>query len=352
MSRIRLIVFVLPLILLACTPKSSNKGTLAQLQDMHVDIKEEENLEGGIDIAMESYQSFLKEAPDSALAPEALRRLADLKIEKEYGVLTDSSDKKGGQAPAAALPAPEHAEKPSAITPVQAETVQPDQGSVPVPGQGESDADFEKRASGSLPVAGTEAGQPAQKTDDLEKAGPLEAITLYQKLLDKYPNYERNDQVLYQMSRAYEEMGQIDKAMEVMDRLVRDFPQSRYIDEVQFRRAEYFFVRRKYLDAEDAYTAIVKIGVSSSFYELALYKLGWTFYKQELYDRALDKFIAVLDYKVSQGYDFERTEDEIERKRLEDTFRVISLSFSYLGGADAVADYFSKHGKRSYEDGI
>ena len=164
--------------------------------------------------------------------------------------------------------------------------------------------------------------------------------------------YERNDQVLYQMSRAYEELGRIEEAMEVMDRLVRDFPTSRYFDEVQFRRAEYFFTRRKYLDAEEAYKAIVAAGVSSSFYQLALYKLGWTFYKQELYDEALDRFIALLDYKVSEGYDFAQTEDGPERKRIDDAFRVVSLSFSNLGGADSVVLYFTRHGKRKYEDGV
>ena len=82
------------------------------------------------------------------------------------------------------------------------------------------------------------------------------------------------------MSRAYEELGQTEEAMAVMDRMVRDFPRSRYIDEVQFRRAEYFFTRRRYRDAEDAYAGIVNTGVGSSFYELALYKLGWTFYKR------------------------------------------------------------------------
>ena len=59
------------------------------------------------------------------------------------------------------------------------------------------------------------------------------------------------------MSRAYEELGQTEEAMGVMDRLVRDFPRSRYIDEVQFRRAEYFFTRKQYLDAEEAYKSIV-----------------------------------------------------------------------------------------------
>jgi TolA-binding protein len=196
------------------------------------------------------------------------------------------------------------------------------------------------------------ADTPVAGADDLDRAGAREAIALYRKLLDDYPLYERNDQVLYQMSRAYEELGQVEEAMAVMDRMVREYPRSRYVDEVQFRRAEYFFVHRRYLDAENAYTSIVDTGVSSSFYELALYKLGWTFYKQELYEDALRRFIALMDHKVSVGYDFEQTEDEQERKRTDDTFRVISLSFSNLGGADSAVEYFSRHGKRSYEDSV
>ena len=154
------------------------------------------------------------------------------------------------------------------------------------------------------------------------------------------------------MSRAYEELGQTEDAMVVMDRLVRDFPRSRYIDEVRFRRAEYFFIHKRYLDAEAAYKSIVDIGVSSSYYELALYKLGWTFYKQELYEDGLHRFIALLDHKVATGYDFAQTNDDLERKRVDDTFRVISQSFSYLRGAVSVMEYFDTNGKRSYEDRV
>ncbi len=164
--------------------------------------------------------------------------------------------------------------------------------------------------------------------------------------------YERNDQVLYQLSRAYEEIGQVDEAMGVMNRLVGQYPNSRYLDEVQFRRGEYFFTRKKYLDAEEAYTAVLKFGVGSVYYERALFKKGWTFYKQELYEEALHEFIAMLDYKVSVGYDFEQTTDKIEKKRIDDTFRVISLAFSNLGGATSVQEYFTNHGSRAYEDGV
>ncbi|MDF1526732.1 MAG: tetratricopeptide repeat protein [bacterium] len=341
MNRRLLFILVLPLALAACSTVSpKDTTTIATLRDQTVQIREE-RIEGGLDKAMLSYQRFLEDTPDSELKPEALRRLADLKLEKEYGTLT------GGAEPAArasALPAPGRIELPQAAAigkktsdePMAARSV-----------HGESEAEFEKRSTlSSLPDS------TARAASDLERAETRDAVALYEKLLSDYPHYERNDQVLYQMSRAYEELGEIEKAMAVMDRMVREYPGSRNMDEVQFRRAESFFAYKRYLDAEDAYQSIVDTGEGSSFYELALYKLGWTFYKQELYEDALNRFIALMDHKVSKGYDFENTGDEQERKRTDDTFRVISLSFSNLGGADSAVQYFSNHGKRSYEDKI
>ena len=91
---------------------------------------------------------------------------------------------------------------------------------------------------------------------------------------------------------------------------------------------------------------------SSELYELALYKLGWTFYKQEFYEEALHKYMALLDYKVKIGYDFDQTHEEDDERRVADTYRVISLSFSNLGGPDAVKEYYSTFGNRSYEDRV
>jgi tetratricopeptide (TPR) repeat protein len=355
MNRSRLFILSLPVVLAACSPVVDDRGTIAQLRNRHIEIREEK-IDGGLAKAMEGYRRFLKETPDSPLAPEAIRRLADLKVENEYGFITDHKPEEqlrtpsplmgegrgGGEAvhvPSGHHPPPSPLPSREGEESLSRSRVQ------------ESDSDFVERAAAGE-MSALEGSAPAAAPDDLERAGALEAVELYRKLLTEYPLYERNDQVLYQMSRAYEELGRIEEAMEVMDRVARDFPRSRYIDEVQFRRAEYFFTRRKYLDAEDAYRSIVELGVGSSFHQLALYKLGWTFYKQELYEDALHKFIALLDAKVSEGYDFEQTEDESERKRMDDTFRVISLSFSNLGGADSAVDYFSGNGGRSYEDSV
>jgi len=219
----------------------------------------------------------------------------------------------------------------------------------------ESDLEFEARATGRDRLLGQKVdSDDTLLTADGEAipAGPREAIETYREILDKYPNYERNDRVLYQMSRAYDEIGQPDEAMEVMNRFVTRYPYSRYVDEVQFRRGEYYFVRKQWLDAEDAYATVTKMGSTSSFYELALYKLGWTLYKQYLYEEGLHQFMAMLDYQLTTGFDFDELDEEDEDHRISDTFRVISLSFSNLGGPEVIDQYFSRYGHRPYADKV
>ncbi|HEY9134970.1 MAG TPA: tetratricopeptide repeat protein [Pseudomonadales bacterium] len=345
----RLLIIFVSLFLPSCA-FLTQKGTIGQLDSVVINIKDEK-IEGGLEKAMQSYQKFLEETPESALTPEAIRRLADLKITKEYGVITDAKDIDRIQESGSAI----NKHEVNAIIKT-APTPHTDEQAPTIADLSESEKQFEKRASTQQKIESKGNIQPplppGEAADDLENAGAEEAIILYQKLLAKYPLYERNDQVLYQLSRAYEELGKVEKAMEVMNKLVSKHPDSRYMDEVQFRRAEYFFTRKKYLDAEEAYLSVLKLGIASVYYESALYKLGWTFYKQDMYEEAINQFMAIFDYKVSIGYDFEQTESEIEKKRIDDTFRVISLSFSNMGGADSVINYFNKYGAKPYEDGI
>src|SRR5688572_9341138 len=93
-SRIALVVG--STLLVACSG-SPRKDTLATLHDIPAD-KQDVHVEGGLEAAMQSYQRFLEETPESARSAEAMRRLADLKIEKEYGINGDGELKE--------LPAP------------------------------------------------------------------------------------------------------------------------------------------------------------------------------------------------------------------------------------------------------
>ncbi|MEJ2515265.1 MAG: tetratricopeptide repeat protein [Gammaproteobacteria bacterium] len=313
-------------------------NTLAGLEKVDPDV-EDVRVEDGLEKAILGYSSFLEETQDSPLTPEAMRRLADLKVEKEYGLLGDG----------------EIREMPAPATGLQRQADSSPPGAAPPSTEGESDQEFESRTTAADaigPMAGPSGTPLPSGQSDSEASGPLEAIRLYDEILARYPHYEHNDLVLYQKARAYDELGQPDEAMAVMDLLVAEYPGSRHADETQFRRAEYFFMRRKYFDAEDAYAAVVGMGPVSEYYELALYKLGWALYKQEMHEEALDQYTALLDFKLEEGYDFDAASDEHEERRVEDTFRVISLSFSNLGGPEVVADYFAENGNRSYEDRI
>ena len=323
--------------------KPPTQGTLADLHNVAPDVKEAETKQS-VDQAMEHYRKFLDESPETPMTPEAIRRLADLELEKQYGIHT-------GDGKPRPMPAPESAKAPAskpARTPNKA-------AAVAGAGHGESDQEFERRttAESRIPASG-DTGAPLTDAAGADAApkGPLEAIALYKKLLTEYPSYKDSDQVLYQMARAYDELGRTEEAMETMERVIRANPNSVHLDEVQFRRGEYFFTRRKFRDAENAYSAITSLGARSSYYELALYKLGWTFYKQELYEEALQRYMALLDYKVSTGYNFDEKHEKEDERRVADTFRAVSLSFSNLGGPDAVQQYFSSTKSRSYEDRV
>jgi tetratricopeptide (TPR) repeat protein len=319
------------------------QGTLAELHKVAPDLQEAETKQS-VDQAMQQYRKFLEESPETPMTPEAIRRLADLELEKQYGIHTGESKPKP-------MPAPESA-KVTASTPARTSN----KGAAAAgAGHGESDQEFERRttAASKMPASGdTSASLTEMPGTEAAPKGPLEAIALYKKLLNEYPNYKDNDQVLYQMARAYDELGRTDEAMETMERAIRANPNSVHFDEVQFRRGEYFFTRRKFRDAENAYAAITKLGARSSYYELALYKLGWTFYKQELYEEAVQNYMALLDYKVTTGYNFDEKHEKEDERRVADTFRAVSLSFSTLGGPEAVQQYFTSTKSRSYEDRI
>lgn len=180
------------------------------------------------------------------------------------------------------------------------------------------------------------------------------AIGVYQSLLRNYPKEPGNDRVLYQMARAYDQIGDRQQALATLDRLVSTYPHSSYRGEAQFRRGELLFDLRSYADAERAYTVVIGQGESSPFYERALYMHGWSLFKQTNYEDALKSFFAVLDRKLIGRDNGEALESIVtltraDRELVEDTFRVASISLSGLQGADSIPAYFKQTGRRDYE---
>jgi TolA-binding protein len=204
------------------------------------------------------------------------------------------------------------------------------------------------RRLGDLNLESSESERIEHELITNEGLRATEAIHLYSALLKTYPKYERNDAVLYQLARAYELNAQPDKAMASLDQLVTSYPNSHYIDEAQFRRGELLFSSKTYPKAQSAYEAVIKIGSSSAFYNQSLYKHGWSLFKQGENERSLDSFAGVLDsVLMSKRNPPELIELETlsrpNRELVEDTFRVMSITFSYLDGPKTIDGFVKRH---------
>jgi TolA-binding protein len=209
------------------------------------------------------------------------------------------------------------------------------------------------RRLGDLELDATEAEQLAANVDTLSHASFNNAVQLYQQLLESYPDYRRNDTVLYQLARAYEIGGQTDEALEILDELVTQFPDAPMIDEAQFRRGEMLFLRRRYNEAEIAYQDVVAFGPEGKFYEQSIYKLGWSQFKLAWFEDSLGSFFELLDRKISdiEIQDGDNRFEQLSRANqelVEDTFRVLSISFSYMDGANSITDFLDERGHPDY----
>jgi TolA-binding protein len=183
-----------------------------------------------------------------------------------------------------------------------------------------------------------------------ESAFYRDAIELYIALLADDP--AEADVILYQLGRAYDTIGETESALATLDRMVRSYPASGYFGEAQFRRGEILFVAKRYAEAEAAYAAVIGLGSQSSFYEPALYKHGWSLFKQSEHARSLDSFIGVLDRRLGGGDVNQRLAGMTrpERELVDDTFRVLGITFSYMDGAQSVDELLDRHGEIAYAD--
>lgn len=178
------------------------------------------------------------------------------------------------------------------------------------------------------------------------------AIEAYQRLLTEYPERAGNDQIYYQLARAWELRGMTPQQLSALDTLVQRYPDSSYWTEAQFRRADLLFIEGRYAEAEQAFHRVTEASRQQqgdpSYLVNAYYMQGWSQFKQGDYEQALTSYIEVLDRVMPEGQPVQDI-DQRNKTLIEDLFRVFGLSLSYLDGADTLQALFRKTGGRPYE---
>jgi TolA-binding protein len=304
----RTVCVVAAVLLAACAPQQKESRTLKSLEQKadSIVIERDNAIDNAREKAMDIYKEFEKTDSNKSLRFEARRRLADLELEQSDDVYTPNAEKNGAD----------------------------------------------------------KAADP----EALREQKSRNAIRIYEDLLANSKDASSNDKIMYQLAKAYENAGEPQKAVAVLDDLAVKYPNVPYAAELHFRRGELHFLLGDFKAAEAAYAKVLEFGEFSLFYEKALYKHGWALFKLEKYEPALGSFFHLFDRKLVDVGDFSEVSDFIaepaakgkeiapssdiargDRELIADTFRVINLNLTYLDGAETIKAYFDRNGQRKYE---
>ena len=166
------------------------------------------------------------------------------------------------------------------------------------------------------------------------------SITLHRAILAGDPHFAHRDAVLFDLGTLLAERGETEATQHFRD-LVNAFPASPLAQESWLRLADEAFDERRFLDAVPLYQAAVE-GTDTTLRVIALYKLGWTEFHVDHFDRAAGAFGEVLDLYAAGVVD--------ARIRLDDDAEVLFVhTLARAGGAEAFAAHFDRIGPRPYE---
>jgi len=290
----RLVIPVTVMLLLYGCASDEKVETLADLGEADIKIEKDAPVVGARDKAMDNYWEFMAGAKEKKQKVEAMRRLADLEMERA-----------------------------------------------------------EERFQKQMDVLGSgkeESGTDLQTLKEITYRG---AIKLYEDALKASGSGPQNEELLYQLSKAYERAGYNEKGLVALNNLLTINPNAENRDEINFRRGELLFDLGKYKQAELAYSQVMATSQNSIYYEKAMTKRGWALYKQANYQEAMNNFLALVNRKYTLASKATNKVEPVlsrgDKELVDDVFRAVTLSLNELGGAKAIRSYFEKEGQKKYE---
>jgi len=122
-----------------------------------------------------------------------------------------------------------------------------------------------------------------------------DSVKLYRELVRRFKDYRYRDVAMYMLGYCQERSGEDEAAKAIWEQMATLYPKSIYAPEVWLRIGEYYFDMGAWTDARRAYEKASKY-TESSLYDLALYKLAWTYFQDYDYDKAINGFKRLIGY--------------------------------------------------------
>ena len=136
---------------------------------------------------------------------------------------------------------------------------------------------------------GKVAEEPKEPLKDYGKA-----IRMYGDLLDRFPEFANADAAYYAMGYCLQDMNERDRALQAFRDLIEKHPKSRWVPEAWLLIGEYFFDVGKYRDSIEAYNNALT-DKDSRYYDMALYKLAWSYFQMYDYPTAIRTFKQLIE---------------------------------------------------------
>lgn len=177
------------------------------------------------------------------------------------------------------------------------------------------------------------------------------SIDLYQQLITRFPDYGLNDGSYYLLGFCLEKQGEGEQSRDTYQRLIEKYPRSKFVAEAWVRLGEYYFDAPNEPNslerAAAAYTEAIRFE-DHPLYDKALYKLGWTWYRMDQFDRAVDTFAALVEFYDRKS---KQAGEEISGDLRAEALQYMAISFAdeKWGSVARAEEFFRRAGAVPYE---
>jgi TolA-binding protein len=154
----------------------------------------------------------------------------------------------------------------------------------------------------------------------------LKAVKTYKALSDNeaFRNYPKMDMALFYYGYTLQSGKYMKEARIVYDKLLKNYPSSKYVPEAHLAFADYFFESGQLDDAEARYRMVLKFPKSYAYW-YAMYKMGWIQLNKQRFQEALETF-----FQVATATRNDKKQEVLNRASKKDFVR----AFAEIGKAD------------------
>jgi tetratricopeptide (TPR) repeat protein len=162
----------------------------------------------------------------------------------------------------------------------------------------------------------------------------LKAVKTYKGLTDNeaFRNYPKMDMALFYYGYTLQSGKYMKEARSVYDKLLKNYPNSKYVPEAHLAFADYFFEIGQLDDAEARYRMVLKFPRSSAYW-YAMYKMGWIDLNKQRFQDALETF-----FQVAQATRNDKKNEVLNRASKKDFVR----AYAEIGKADKAYAAFQR----------